>query len=204
MDTTSAPVGGHSSARIIRRDFLTLTPAECAVCNRATHEEGFADPQVFIEWHGSIVFCYDCTAEMARLFGMITPRQWQQYTQLVAEQEKELNTLRDSVAKLESQVDSLTYERLVSRGLLNLPAHADSDIANSETNDEAVSAESSDADELADETSKLLAGISSAEGYDISDGADEEPDAPEPIVSKRPANVRKSASKQSSVADLGL
>jgi hypothetical protein len=192
MSETSVPV--NLLARIKKRDFLSHAPGHCSVCSRATHEDGFADPDIFIEWHGRIVFCYDCTAEMARLFGMITVDEYAEYKRVNQAQADALAELRSSVDDLEKQVDNLSYERLVSRGLLNLPGSADPSATDSEEVDAGVSDESGDTDELANETERLLADIANAEGYESSDDGDVDSDSTEPVVSEGPDDVNQPAS----------
>ncbi|HET7713248.1 MAG TPA: hypothetical protein VFK94_02095, partial [Patescibacteria group bacterium] len=161
--TTSVNEAAHGLGRFQKIPSLPLMPGECATCSSAISEDGFVDTGLFLEWFGEFYLCKNCLTEMGRLFGLIEPKQYEQHVKLVAKQAEEIESLRASVTSLESQVDALSYERLRSRGMLDLPGIANDDSSDNEVTDEPVSEKPSEPDSLADETDKLLAAISGAE-----------------------------------------
>lgn len=50
-----------------------MSPGCCALCGKASHKEGFADPGLNYEFHGSFYLCGDCIGDFARLFGWEHP-----------------------------------------------------------------------------------------------------------------------------------
>lgn len=104
-------------ARIQHRDHLTELPGCCACCGKSVDEDGFADPQINIEWHGAIQFCSTCVLEMSQLFGYISPEQYESIKNQNKSLTEEVESLRTSVENLERLYDAASAERLASRGV---------------------------------------------------------------------------------------
>ncbi len=66
------------SARIRTQQSPQASPARCGICGKSRCDEGFVDPQLDFEFYGSLIFCYDCIKEMAKVYQMITQDEYQE------------------------------------------------------------------------------------------------------------------------------
>ena len=159
-------------------------PGSCAICGTAQHEQGFIDPQLFIEWHGGIYFCWSCVSEMASIFDFIDPEKGKQLIAKIEEQQATILRLSADKHHLEKALEHLNS---LSNGNGAEPV--------SVTEPEPVPDENTD--DVTAEADKLLAEISSGQGSD-------NPDADEPSVSEGSDDATDAASSDESLASLGL
>lgn len=99
-----------ASARVTRISAPIASPGNCALCGTATHPDGFADPRLDFEFHGTFYLCATCVGEFANLFDYISPDKLVGLRDHIAAQDLELNTLRQAVLGLESTVDGLVSD----------------------------------------------------------------------------------------------
>lgn len=51
------------------------TPGSCVTCGTSYCEQGFVNPNLDFEFYGSVIICRTCVAEIAAIYGFITPEQ---------------------------------------------------------------------------------------------------------------------------------
>ena len=98
----------NPSGRVQRIANPIASPGQCGMCGKASHEKGFADARLDFEFYGSLIFCADCTGDLASVFGYVSPEDLAAMREMIEAQNDELNTLRQAVLGLESAVDGLT------------------------------------------------------------------------------------------------
>lgn len=189
-------VYNNPAARFVIVAVPPLSPGHCFSCTRNVCEDGFVDGQIFIDYVGGIYFCADCVREMAALFGLVDATQLEaKYAAALAE----LDQLQSSVENLESQVDTLSYERLRSRGMLSIsdiPSDSSSDIEDAQVTPESVSDDSGSVNELIESTQSLL-------DVDVESGSVEESDVTESVDEQGPDDDGEPASSNE-LAGLGI
>lgn len=120
-------------------DIIDLGRNKCGICGRAGEpDEIFANPGIYDEFVGSTYFCKDCCIELGMFFDAV-PVEWHQT--VVDDNDLLMRTnieLRSSVAKLEAIVDSLTVERLISRGIIADGTYVAANMAPTETPEQFV------------------------------------------------------------------
>lgn len=107
MTSTIAHVENPSD-RIRVQQVPQSSPGQCGICGKGQEPNGFVDPQLDFEYYGALIFCRDCTLQMAAIFGLITP---EDYEEIVAEASLlRLNLAKatEQIFKLEEIVDGLT------------------------------------------------------------------------------------------------
>lgn len=87
------------------------SPGSCGVCGKSSHDRGFVDPRMDFEFYGTLIFCYDCIGDMARVMGYLSDDELEKIRETVDDQNDELNTLRQAVLGLEAAVDGLVNYR---------------------------------------------------------------------------------------------
>ena len=83
------------------------SPACCAVCGSTSNEDGYLDPQIFIEYHGNIYFCCHCASEMGAFFKMVT---YEEHEHIMLEMENLRELLLEAnskAAKAEGVLDEI-------------------------------------------------------------------------------------------------
>jgi hypothetical protein len=100
------------SARVTRISRPVASPAQCALCGKDTHPDGFAATDNFdFEFYGTVYFCADCVGDYARVFGYMSRAEIQNVLDELTRQKEELEVLRASVVNLESIVDAYSNLR---------------------------------------------------------------------------------------------
>lgn len=79
-----------------------VDPARCGVCGYGGKERRYIDPRLDFDFYGTLIFCEECLASMARLFDFIEPAQALALEARVEEAERELISLRAAVAAVEA------------------------------------------------------------------------------------------------------
>lgn len=101
----------NPSARVQRIASPMATPGQCGICGKHKHDQGFIDMRLIFDNYGTLIFCADCTGEMARALGFLSSDDLVGMREHIEAQDIELNTLRQAVLGLESAVDGLTNYR---------------------------------------------------------------------------------------------
>jgi hypothetical protein len=86
---------------------MMQSPACCAVCGSTSNEDGYVDPQIFIEYHGSIYFCYNCVIEMAMFFSMASGSELVDALAVQEELREQILVLNSKLAKSDGLLDSI-------------------------------------------------------------------------------------------------
>ena len=89
-----------------------MLPACCAMCGNVGNEDGYADPGIFIEWHGNIYFCPSCSFEIAALFGAVEGHRYAEVDAKLTDALILLVEQQAEIARLENNVDA--YRNLFS------------------------------------------------------------------------------------------
>lgn len=91
MSTVTIGHVENPSAKILFTQLTRTAPGQCATCGSGQDKNGFCDTQLDFEFYGRLYFCSNCVAEIAAVFGFISPVDY-------AEMEDEVN-----LSKLEKQ-----------------------------------------------------------------------------------------------------
>lgn len=116
---------------------LTSTPplpAQCSVCGvHAKGHNDFADFGVSIDYYGAILICEDCIrGDLFALFDVVTRFQFNQVmeqldevTNLLAEERKRTNALRDYLASMSRLPDDIIDNSLSDSGTQSVEGSSD-------------------------------------------------------------------------------
>lgn len=110
MSTNTLGHVENPSAKILFTQILHTAPGQCATCGSGQDKNGFCDTQLDFEYYGRVYFCSNCVAEIAAVFGFISPTDY-------AELEDELN-----LAKMEKQrdIDRIDHLEEIINGITGL------------------------------------------------------------------------------------
>lgn len=113
----------NPSARILFTQVAQTAPGQCGICGKGQSEEGFADTQLDFEFWGRLIFCKDCVAEIASVFGFISSVD---YEDLLGEKDLaqlQFHGANDKIIELEKVIDGFTnlrsYLSTVSTGTID-------------------------------------------------------------------------------------
>lgn len=128
----------NPSARVTLIGTPMAPPGHCGICGKVSDPKGFVDAQQSFEFYGALIFCSECVAEMARLYGYLSGEEYEKLEDEVQTHRFEISTLRAAVLNLEEVTDRLSADRLRDRGYVVEP----SDSVSSESEFPEVSSES--------------------------------------------------------------
>lgn len=97
------------SDRITFQLIPQVSPGVCGICGKGQDPNGFVDPRLDFEFYGSLIFCINCTTQMASIFGLIGE---EVYEDVIAENgslQKKVRLLEEEKIKLEGLVDGFSY-----------------------------------------------------------------------------------------------
>lgn len=75
-----------------------MLPACCMICGSVSDENGYADLQLQIEWHGNLYLCSKCSFSIAEFWGAVRPEEH-------AELRQERDDLEVAMLKFRGQVE---------------------------------------------------------------------------------------------------
>lgn len=90
----------NPSARITVQMTPQASPGHCGICGVSECQDGFVDPRLDFEFYGSLIFCSNCTAVIAAVFGFISP---EDYQDIVAELQYYQLKLREAEIQIKEQ-----------------------------------------------------------------------------------------------------
>lgn len=94
------------SARIRIQMRPVSAPGQCAICGNGQDPKGYVDPQLDFEFWGALIFCSECTAEMAAIYGFISPEVWEDLQGELAIANRNNEQLKEKIEKLEKVIES--------------------------------------------------------------------------------------------------
>lgn len=82
-------------------DSPVASPGNCGICGYSSNDRRYLDPRLDFEFYGTLIFCDQCVASMARLFGWLTPELAKELEVRVESAETHLVQMRAAVAAME-------------------------------------------------------------------------------------------------------
>lgn len=82
-------------------DSPVASPGLCGVCGYASNDRRYLDPRLDFEFYGTLIFCEECIASMAAMFGWLTPELVKELEHRVENAETQLVQTRAAVAAME-------------------------------------------------------------------------------------------------------
>ena len=98
----------NPSARITIQQVPQASPGHCGICGKGQDPNGFVDPQLDFDYYGSLIFCKDCIAQMAAIFGFISPEDYDELTGELDLTKLDYNEALGKIQELERIVDGFT------------------------------------------------------------------------------------------------
>jgi hypothetical protein len=96
------------SDRITFQLIPQVSPGSCGICGKGKDPNGFVDPRLDFEYYGSLIFCRDCTTQMAAIFGLISEDTYQDVIADNGILQANVRLLEEAKVKLEGLVDGFS------------------------------------------------------------------------------------------------
>jgi hypothetical protein len=101
----------NPSAKILFTQVTQTAPGVCGICGKGQDPRGFVDTGLNFEYWGKLYLDFDCVVQIAAVFGLISPAE---YEELLGERDLatlELHQAQGRVLDLEKVIEGLTNLR---------------------------------------------------------------------------------------------
>lgn len=137
----------NPSDRITIQQVPQSAPGQCGICGKGQDPDGFVDPQLDFEYWGALIFCRECTTQMAAIYGLISPEVYGEIVAEVGLLQLQLNEVNKKNARLEGVVSGLTgYWNTDKRSIDSSPGAAVPTTPSIESSSESTSSNEPDSD----------------------------------------------------------